>query len=417
MVDSTNRSSDRSYAIENSPPVEKIAQNKTQPRTNTTVCHGMLAGFREGIDTCPTKVARPSAKGSNLHFGGPAPSGPGAPAPKQTPPAQSNSAEGQAATKLAESEVNQLAERLQTGKPPLPGEAKNALDNLLRNENLKGLKASMRIALLSQIENYRDSKLIVKVIQNLELLAERWSDESKRGERPSLEDQQRFAKVLAFASQYIPDIPENKNTLGYDPNLSRKILDNTLAFILRRDKSGRYRVKVKWDDLNIYGRWIPDEGLVLNRKLVKSGNDKLVGDKAIQIAAYTLPHEVNHALHPVSPNGSYGHLMDEYRAFYVGHVTHVGSPPSQPQAMLYVHSIVSDDRSSALKASFESNGVESRKMVAFIGNKILGLPGKVTLDAINRKLKEPNALSKDRPAPIPESVDGGPNNLDNRFEP
>jgi hypothetical protein len=85
--------------------------------------------------------------------------------------------------------------------------------------------------------------------------------------------------------------------------------------------------------------------------------------------------------------------------------------------MLYVHSIVSDDRSSALKASFESNGVESRKMVAFIGNKILGLPGKVTLDAINRKLKEPNALSKDRPAPIPESVDGGPNNLDNRFEP
>ena len=133
----------------------------------------------------------------------------------------------------------------------------------------------MRIALLSQIENYRDSKLIVKVIQNLELLAERWSDESKRGERPSLEDQQRFAKVLAFASQYIPDIPENKNTLGYDPNLSRKILDNTLAFILRRDKSGRYRVKVKWDDLNIYGRWIPDEGLVLNRKLVKSGNDKL----------------------------------------------------------------------------------------------------------------------------------------------
>jgi hypothetical protein len=223
--------------------------------------------------------------------------------------------------------------------------------------------------------------------------------------------------VLAFASQYIPDIPENKNTLGYDPNLSRKILDNTLAFILRRDKSGRYRVKVKWDDLNIYGRWIPDEGLVLNRKLVKSGNDKLVGDKAIQIAAYTLPHEVNHALHPVSPNGSYGHLMDEYRAFYVGHVAHVGSSPSQPQAMLYVHSIVSDDRSSALKASFESNGVESRKMVAFIGNKILGLPGKVTLDAINRKLKEPNALSKDRPAPIPESVDGGPNNLDNRFEP
>jgi hypothetical protein len=155
MVDSTNRSRDPSYAIENSPPIEKIAQNKTQPRTTTTVCHGMLAGFREGVDTCSTKVTRPSAKGGNLHFGGPAPSGPGAPAPKQTPPAQSNSAEGQAATKLAESEVNQLAKRLQTGKPPLPPDAKNALDNLLRNENLKGLKASTRIALLTQIENYR----------------------------------------------------------------------------------------------------------------------------------------------------------------------------------------------------------------------------------------------------------------------
>jgi len=213
--------------------------------------------------------------------------------------------------------------------------------------------------------------------------------------------------VVAFTSQYIPDVPENKNTLGYDPNLSRKILDNTLAFILRHDKLGRYRVKVKWDDLNIYGRWIPDEGLVLNRKLVKSGNDKLVGDKAIQIAAYTLPHEVNHALHPVSPNGSYGHLMDDYRAFYVGHVAHLGSPPSQQKANLYVHSLLSDDRSWALKESFKKNGDESRKMVAFIGNKLLGLPGKVTLDDIDRKLREPDALSKNQPAPIPESVAGG----------
>jgi hypothetical protein len=141
----------------------------------------------------------------------------------------------QAATKLAESEVNQLAERLQNRKPPLPREAKNALDRLLGNKNFKDLEASTRIALLSQIENYRDSKLIVKVIQNLELLAVRWSDEFKKGELLDPEDQQRLAKVAAFASQYIP---ENKNTLGYDPNLSRKILDNTLAFILRRDKSG-----------------------------------------------------------------------------------------------------------------------------------------------------------------------------------
>jgi hypothetical protein len=203
----------------------------------------MLAGFREGIDACcSTEVARPSAKGSNLHFGDPAPSGPGGPAAKQAPPTQSNSAEGQPATKLAESEVKQLAERLQNRKPPLPREAKNALDHLLGNKNFKDLEASTRIALLSQIENYRDSKLIVQVIQNLELLAERWSDEFKKGERLGLEDQQRFAKVVAFASQYIPEV---NRIHGYDPNLSRKILDNTLAFILRRDKVGRYRVKVK----------------------------------------------------------------------------------------------------------------------------------------------------------------------------
>jgi hypothetical protein len=55
--------------------------------------------------------------------------------------------------------------------------------------------------------------------------------------------------------------------------------------------------------------------------------------------------------------------------------------------------------------------------VASIGNKLLGLPGKVTLDDIDRKLREPDALSKNQPAPIPESVAGGPNNLDNRFEP
>jgi hypothetical protein len=86
--------------------------------------------------------------------------------------------------------------------------------------------------LLSQIENYRDSKLFVQVIQNLELLAERWSVEFKKGEL-GLEDQQRFAKVVAFASQYIP---ENKNTLGYDPNRSRKILDNTHSFFVATNR-------------------------------------------------------------------------------------------------------------------------------------------------------------------------------------
>jgi hypothetical protein len=335
--------------------------------------------------------------------------------PKQTPPAQSNSAQGQAATKLAESEAKQLAERLQNGKPPVPLEAKNALDHLLGNKNFKGLEASTRIALLSQIENYRDSKLVVQVIQNLELLAERWSDEFKKGERLSLEDQQRFAKVVAFASQYIP---ENKNIPKYDPNRSREILDNTLAFILRRDKLGRYRVKVKWDDLDIKGLWSRDKGLVLNRKLVKSGNDKLIGDKAaIEIAVYTMPHEVNHALHTGEADGSYRHLMDEYRAWYVGHMAHLGSPPSQQQALVHVYLLVSDGRWSALKQSFENNGGESRKMVAFIGNKILRLPGQVTVGDINRKIKEPNALSENPRAPIPEPIDGGPNNLDNRFEP
>src|SRR5262245_1904470 len=105
--------------------------------------------------------------------------------------------------------------------------------------------------------------------------------------------------------------------------------------------------------------------------------------------------------------------MNEYRAWYVGHVAHVGSP-SQQQALVHVYLLVSDDRSSALKASFES---ESRKMVAFIGNKILKLPGQVTVDDITRKIKELNALSENPRAPIPESVDGGPNNLDDRFEP
>jgi hypothetical protein len=365
--------------------------------------------------TARPKSARPSAKGSNLHFGGPAPSGPGTPAAKQTPPTQSNSAEGQAATKLAENEVKQLAERLQNRKPPLPREAKNALDHLLGNKNFKDLEASTRIALLSQIENYRESKLIVQVIQNLELSAERWSDEFKKGERLTLEDQQRLAKAVAFASQYIS---ENKHTPGYDPNRSREILDNTLAFVLRRDKLGRYRVKVKLDDLDIKGLWSRDKGIVLNRELVKSGNGKLAGDKAaIEIAAYTLPHEVNHPLHPGKPDGSYRHFMDEYRAWYVGHVAYTGSPPSQQQALVHVYLLVSDGRSSALKASFESNGSESRKMVAFIGNKILGMLGQVTVVDINRKIKEPNALSENKQAPIPEPVDGGPNNLDNRLSP
>jgi hypothetical protein len=63
MVDSTNRSRDPSYAIENFPPTEKITQNKTQAGTTAPVCHGMLAGFGEGIDDCSTEVRSAECQG------------------------------------------------------------------------------------------------------------------------------------------------------------------------------------------------------------------------------------------------------------------------------------------------------------------------------------------------------------------
>src|SRR5262245_21808037 len=90
-MDSTTRSRDPSYAIENSPPIEKIAQKEAQPGTANTVGPGMFPGFREDV-TRSMRVAQPSAKGTNLHFGVAAPGGPSAPAAKQTTSAQLRSA-------------------------------------------------------------------------------------------------------------------------------------------------------------------------------------------------------------------------------------------------------------------------------------------------------------------------------------
>src|SRR5262249_42914580 len=93
--------------------------------------------------------------------------------------------------------------------PLLPQAGQKALQDLIGNKDFIHLDPRTRFALLSQIKNYPDER----VIKNLTLLAgNHWFADCELG------DQQRFAKVFAFLSQY---------TGG-----NEKIRDNTLQYLL-----------------------------------------------------------------------------------------------------------------------------------------------------------------------------------------
>jgi hypothetical protein len=338
----------------------------------------------------------------------------------------------QAAAKLAESEVTQLADRIRSQKPPLPPEAKNALDKL---QNSKDLAAPTRLALLSQIENYRDNKRIGKVIECLKLLAvggqirnqTLMSRTTQLFRNSPLAYQQRYAKVIAGLA----------GDSG-DPDLS----DKTLNAILDPKSS----IEIIWDKRGMLGE---QDGLgddvknriTLNPDHVPSDNDKLSDDRAIDLATETVAHELSHIKNHISRTVSL--VKSQLHINYLARLQHElcagsvgvrnrwgildkkGLPIFNRRAAyryFYLNFIEKGPVYADIKKVLQDNSYQSQdknsqksQMLRFVLTMI-GIdpdknPDKVNYDYLAKL--DPDTLSSTEPATLPKDIDGVPYNYDN----
>jgi len=132
----------------------------------------------------------------------------------------------------------------------------------------------------------------------------------------STEDRQRALKLVGFASTYD----------GGD----RKILNNTLDRFL----SGSPALAMDFGAKDVtggrnYGE-AEEKGLHLNPRFIQAGNGPLdtSNPDTIELAASTMPHEVNHMLNGDHPGRSFDYFMAEYRAHFVGFQAKYGRPPT-----------------------------------------------------------------------------------------
>jgi hypothetical protein len=250
--------------------------------------------------------------------------------------------------------------------------ANAAFDKLIKSGDFKSLGSDTRIAVLSQASNYPDSRSI----GNLERLTGRqWF----RG--ASLGDQQRSAKIVAFASQ--------------DTTANTTITNNALHFILTNS-----HLTLRWDHIGsapgtvTYGNqredrflgsgflWTTGTTITLNRDFIPDGNGSLAGNiNARQISEDTLAHEVNHDLNHDKVGKSYRYFMGEYRAWYVGFEAAHGRPPTQEECFHHAQFLVTSTSGAYAKiaAAFNDTGsAESNQIVGFMARMIGADPAHAT---------------------------------------
>ncbi|MCX4247483.1 hypothetical protein [Paraliomyxa miuraensis] len=187
---------------------------------------------------------------------------------------------------------------------------------------------------------------------------------------------------------------------------TRTILEGTLDSLL--PPQGRFGLR--FDDLPLEGQRVvaglrePPATVVLNRAAIRTCDARLGdGDPLeLRVGLATLVHEVNH-LHNLTPVGpTYEAYQDEYRAWWVDFVAHVGRRPRVAEARARCRELIHGPeyeplRRAATEAS--GHGARIREHVASLDG------GDLTAEA-----------------PLPESpLDGplGSLNLDNapRFDP
>jgi hypothetical protein len=313
-----------------------------------------------------------------------------------------------------ESSASSLARsRVALGNDPA---ASAAYEKLLEADHYRSLSPAARFAVLAQVEGYPDARSIT----NLDRLTGRgWFRDG------SLADQQRTAKIVAFASQ--------------DQTGNAKINNSTLNHVLGDDD-----LRVAWADIPAppgivtYGEASAEKTgptVRLNSSYVPAGDGLLPALAQVRLAASTgsdydgaigdtdavkkmgeetLSHEVNHILNHDEVSASYRYFMAEYRAWYVGRAAATGRPPSQEDCYGRARFLVTATRGpyGQIGDAFRSaNSPDATKIVQFMA-RILGRdPANATAQLV---LYPNQFLDRNGPGRPPErSGPDDPGNLDN----
>lgn len=277
-------------------------------------------------------------------------------------------------------------------------EAQEALESLLASDGYRACSPDQKVALLSQARNYPNAK----AIYNLERLAAK--DWVRRDF--DLEDFQRSAKLVAFLSHY--------------PDGDQEIIDNTLDVLLAEDSPYRFDwwVPEEWDGVDA----ITLNGAIhFNQGLLDPGNMGVLESIPVDPDDHTSPdlesflddivsttvHETNHLVNPAEPGPTYRYFMEEYRAYYVAFMARHGRRPTRAEMQDTLILVLAGYRN--IERALE-DPVEGARIAAFV-NQVLGTDQQPE-DLVDY-LVDTGVADGDEPAPVPVSVDGGPNNIDN----
>ncbi len=225
------------------------------------------------------------------------------------------------------------------------------LQGLLRNPSFLALPAPARQALVAQAINCPRPE----VVHNLERL-------SRAGWFADLDpaDQQRAAKVVAFASELSAQSTSNRQRL---------LIDNTLNHILPPDGA----VSVNFVDLasGIFGQADPPRAFDFGRDQIPAGNGRMP-DEVGREAVDTLVHEINHLHNNIEVDATFDYLMDEYNAWYLGYESQNGRQPTRQECFEQLTYLMSAEGYSNLHDILRDRdeegglGPQARRVVAFM---------------------------------------------------
>ena len=185
--------------------------------------------------------------------------------------------------------------------------------HLIGTRDFQALDSAAKTAVLSQVGNYPDTK----VVGNIErLIGKDWFKNFDAG------DKQRALKLIAYMSE-----PR--------PGLDQKIIDNTLEKFLADRAPYKLELNpIKSKPGNITFGYAANGVMTINQDLVAANNGKLEADTyGRQLSLDTIPHEINHLINGDKVAQTFDYLNAEYRAWYVGYSADHGHPPSNDEAL------------------------------------------------------------------------------------
>lgn len=221
---------------------------------------------------------------------------------------------------------------------------------------LLALPPALQQAVLRQLELHAARRVARDLVR---MLQARWW--------PALppDDQIRAARVVAHVSARAGGMPHEEP----EP-CARTILDNTLDSILPPHGS----LELRFDDLPrhegvlVAGLCRPPHTVVLSRGAIASSDARLGdGDPLeLRVGLATLVHEVNH-LHNLTPVGpTYEAFADEYRAWWVDFVAHVGRWPRRLEALARCQELLGSPAYAELGQALHDGSEHGARIVDFM---------------------------------------------------